>query len=280
VASFNKADTISAILFMDTDFLQWLYQEAVEGRWDQSMVFEAVVKEELDGKSSFSPNIKPAFEFSSTGFAADYKPHSLGRFELLPGEERDGSPVYQQAHSKEMPENNEVLLFRSGDKWLVNGYKTYLKASAAANPFLPPTSGWLFGKGIEFEEDHNLTCSLPESSPPCCLTLTLSGAAKEALEHCEGEYRSTGLMNTGRKVFKLEGSDDHFLFADGGDWSICSSLKKEKVYIRSGSGGQACPAHPRNASNVWFGIKEWKFNKADDDWEEGGVVLHCSVHTK
>ena len=44
---------------MDADFLQWLYQEAVEGRWEQSMVFEAVVKEELDGKASFSPRIKP-----------------------------------------------------------------------------------------------------------------------------------------------------------------------------------------------------------------------------
>ena len=44
---------------MDTDFLQWLYQEAIEGRWDQSMVFEAVVKEELDGKAYIKPRIKP-----------------------------------------------------------------------------------------------------------------------------------------------------------------------------------------------------------------------------
>ena len=58
-AVFNKAKTISAVPYMDADFLQWLYQEAVEGRWDQSMVFEAVVKEELDGKASFSPRIKP-----------------------------------------------------------------------------------------------------------------------------------------------------------------------------------------------------------------------------
>ena len=58
-AVFNKEKTISAVPFMDTDFLQWLYQEAVEGRWNQSMVFEAVVKEELDGKASFSPRIKP-----------------------------------------------------------------------------------------------------------------------------------------------------------------------------------------------------------------------------
>ena len=59
VAVFNKAKTCSAVPYMDTDFLRWLYEEAVEGRWDQSMVFEAVVKEELDGKASFSPRIKP-----------------------------------------------------------------------------------------------------------------------------------------------------------------------------------------------------------------------------
>ena len=77
----------------------------------------------------------------------------------------------------------------------------------------------------------------------------------------------------------MEGSDDHCLFVSPGwiSWSIGSSLKAEKVY---------CPAHPRNASNLREGSKEWKFNKADDkgvdseDWEEGGVVIHCSVHTK
>ena len=58
-AVFNKAKTCSAVPYMDADFLQWLYQEAVEGRWDQSMVFEAVVKEELDGKALFLTKIKP-----------------------------------------------------------------------------------------------------------------------------------------------------------------------------------------------------------------------------
>ena len=59
VAVFNKAKTCLAVPFMDTDFLQWLYQEAIEGRWEKSMVFDAVIKEELDGKTSFSPRIKP-----------------------------------------------------------------------------------------------------------------------------------------------------------------------------------------------------------------------------
>ena len=58
-AVINKVKTISAVPYMDADFLHWLNQEAVEGRWDQSMVFEAVVKEELDGKVNVSPRIKP-----------------------------------------------------------------------------------------------------------------------------------------------------------------------------------------------------------------------------
>ena len=57
VAVFNKATTCSAIPFMDADFLQWVYQEAESGRWEKQMVFDAVVKEELDGKANFSPRI-------------------------------------------------------------------------------------------------------------------------------------------------------------------------------------------------------------------------------
>ena len=56
---FNKEKTITAVPYMDADFLQWLYEEATERRWDQSLVFEAVDKNEMDGKVSFSPKIKP-----------------------------------------------------------------------------------------------------------------------------------------------------------------------------------------------------------------------------
>ena len=58
-AVFDNEKTISAVPYMDVDFLQWLYQEAVEGRWEKSMVFAAIIKEELDGKASLSPKIKP-----------------------------------------------------------------------------------------------------------------------------------------------------------------------------------------------------------------------------
>ena len=56
--------------------------------------------------------LSPAIEFTSNEPAGDHQGDKMGRFELLIGEERDGSPVYQQVHSKEMPEKGEVLLFR------------------------------------------------------------------------------------------------------------------------------------------------------------------------
>ena len=77
-----------------------------------------------------------------------------------------------------------------------------LKASVGVDPFLPPTNDWLFYnfETEDFEEDPSLTCSLPSPLPPCCLTVTLSGAAKKAHGDCEGEYKSAGLISMGKQV--------------------------------------------------------------------------------
>ena len=105
-----------------------------------------------------------------------------------------------------------IFCIRYRDEWLVRGLGIVasLKTRGEVDPFLPPTTGWLFYKGREvfevykagrdFEEDPSLTCSLPSSSPPCCLTVTLSGAAKEACGDCDGEYKSTGLISMEREV--------------------------------------------------------------------------------
>ena len=96
-----------------------------------------------------------------------------------------------------------IFCIRYRDEWLVRGLGIVasLKTRGEVDPFLPPRTGWLFYKGRRvFEEGPSLTCSLPSNSPPCCLTVTLSGAAKEAHGDCEGEYKSTGLISTGRPV--------------------------------------------------------------------------------
>ena len=131
-ATFNKTKTCSAVTYMEYegDFLPWLYEEAEKGEWDQKMVFAALAKEEVDGKAvivarrkkgktfvniqlqskPFSHNA--ALEISSSGSAGDYHDRAMGRFELLIGEEQDGSPVYRQAQSGEIPSYYDNLLYR------------------------------------------------------------------------------------------------------------------------------------------------------------------------
>ena len=102
---------------------------------------------------------------------------------------------------------SDIFSIRSNNEWVVElggDYKA-LKANVGADPLLPPTTGWLF-KNLDtrdFEEDQSLTCAPPEaSSPPCCLTIHLTGPAKDAVGQCEGVYQSTELMSNGRKVYE------------------------------------------------------------------------------
>ena len=65
VAAFNKDKTCSVVPYMEEegDFLRWLYEEAEKGQWDQKMVFAALVKEEVDGKSVIVPRRKKGKTF-------------------------------------------------------------------------------------------------------------------------------------------------------------------------------------------------------------------------
>ena len=49
---------------------------------------------------------------SSLGDSSNHVGQAFGRFDLLPGEEKEGSPVYRQAHSEEIPTKKEFLLYR------------------------------------------------------------------------------------------------------------------------------------------------------------------------
>ena len=64
-AALNKAKTCSAVPYMDDkgDFLQWLYEEAEKGHWDQTMVFAALAKEDVDGKSIITTRRKKCNQF-------------------------------------------------------------------------------------------------------------------------------------------------------------------------------------------------------------------------
>ena len=146
----------------------------------------------------------------------------MGRFEFVPGVDKEGSPVYRQAHSKELAtEFGGILLYRwenplilsypphtrSGDEWLVVAEDrniTVFKAGAGEDLTLPPSAGWQFQNKGEFEEEPSVRCrALPADSPPCSVTLKLSGLAKDFQGKCEGEYKDTGLRSMGRKVIKI-----------------------------------------------------------------------------
>ena len=173
-----------------------------------------------------------AYELTSNGASKNYQGHTMGRFEFLPGVEREGCPVYRQAQSREVPSDFDCflsrwekcffvfLLSRSGNEWLVEDerYVANLKASVGKDPLIPPTTGWKFldSDTGTYEEDPQLTCSSTPSSSPCSVRVSLSGLAKEIQGECEGEYKDAGLRSTGRKVINFSiSSSDHFDLLSG-----------------------------------------------------------------
>ena len=89
------------------------------------------------------------------------------------------------------------------------------------------------------------------------------------------------------QVFKQEGSVERYLFVKPGklSWHVSPSFIDLKgKFLHSGSAGQSCPAHPSNSMmhNLARNINNWRFKTVsegqDDKFEEGGVVLRCSVH--
>ena len=76
-----------------------------------------------------------------------------------------------------------------------------------AGPNQPPSSGWMVKdwdtSANRHVPDSTMTCCIPTPTPPCCLTLTLSGEAKELHGRLEGTYIDTGLVSMGRPVIIL-----------------------------------------------------------------------------
>ena len=105
-----------------------------------------------------------------------------------------------------------LLLFptapRSKDEWLVQDSHHWqlLRARVGADQTPSTCTGWKVYAHNDhipasyWDADQSIICQVYVSSPPCCLTVSLSGAAKEAQGMCEGVYKSTGLVSMGRPV--------------------------------------------------------------------------------
>ena len=94
---------------------------------------------------------------------------------------------------------------RCNDEWLIGemGERVWLKATVSEDkPDQPPATGWKFYNWDteEYEADESVTCEANVAPTPCCLTVSLGGAAKEVQGECEGEYKDTGLLSMGRKA--------------------------------------------------------------------------------
>ena len=208
---------------------------------------------------TFNNGFLLGFEISSTGNSGAWLGEIMGRFEPIIGEVEGGCQVYKQAHSREMPSVNTTLLFavregeyshlktectydeddlppflfpESKDEWLVGrkGCGIALMASVGPVPNQPPTTGWKFYNDCEYEADEGLTCRVFASSLPCCLTVSLSGAAKEAQAKCEGEYKSTGLVSKGRPVITIS---SHLYVVNLSLFSLRSSNRRELLAASS-----------------------------------------------
>ena len=97
------------------------------------------------------------------------------------------------------------LFSRRGGEWLVGqeGNIACLKASVVEDePDQHPSAGWKFYTWItkEYDCDESLICTEFLNAPPCHLTITLSGRAKELQGECGGEYEPTEMISVGRTV--------------------------------------------------------------------------------
>ena len=63
LAVLNKTKTCLSAPMLDSTILEWIYQEAVDGRWDQDLVFKWLEKEETEEGVVVSARVKNLGEF-------------------------------------------------------------------------------------------------------------------------------------------------------------------------------------------------------------------------
>ena len=70
------------------------------------MIFKTIINKQIT-------NDFAAYELCSSGPSKCHASFDMGRFDIVPGVQEEGSPVYRQAHSKEIPNTlGETRLYR------------------------------------------------------------------------------------------------------------------------------------------------------------------------
>ena len=58
LAALNKETTCLSVPLLGSNLQQWLFQEAVEGRWEKDLVFRVLEKKETGGDAVVSAKVK------------------------------------------------------------------------------------------------------------------------------------------------------------------------------------------------------------------------------
>ena len=175
--------------------------------------------------------------------------------------QREGRSIYIQEHG-DIYYDPPVELFSDRGIWVVKESGNSQVLLSAEKPSESPTSvkwKWYRDKGTgTWQVDPALTVvSLNEKPSGCEITIHLSGdISSEFIDKgVAGVYRSDGLYQTGRPVFKhWEGI---FEICADNCWKVGSDHSWE---LESGSAPSLCPADPRAAWNEFQRQNNWEYN--------------------
>ena len=83
-------------------------------------------------------------------------------------------------------------------------------------------------------------------------------------------------------MLQHESGSEIFLRVSTGEtsWGIGPDIDGDEAWIDSGSSGNSCPAHPRNALNNDPDYKQTSWEYCDGvGWKNGDIRLSCETHT-
>ena len=237
---------------------------------------------------------EPVIVLASDGIAVEEG--NLGQYSL--SGEHNKSPYYVQSNTLSNSASlylSPVYLYRADDnQWHVGPYLGnkggWLKNTS--DSVSVPETGWqVFTDG----ENGKVWLDDPQLRVICeplaeCGDITVSDDTFKKMfqassskfknsnfnfQLCLGVYKRTGIISSGRFVFKHEAQDKYLSIAPGAtSWVIGDTPGASKGYILSASGAN-CPASKRNRNNARLNKKSWIYS----DKEVPSITVTCSNHS-
>ena len=132
----------------------------------------------------------------------------------------------------------------------------------------------------EWRDDLELRISRDLGLPCGDITISATGPAATLHPKCLGVYKPTGKFSAGRRIFKhVNGKRVLMTQRWKVGWGIRNNEIKDGSYMISSCAPSLCPADTRAQTSGRFGYIFWQFN-GKDGWENGNIIVKCSVHNK